>query len=84
MYYELGVVKKFQIPQEVRAGKSQDLLSWMYSRLTHAVAGTEVPVHTQLSSQNSHKTGFMGACREGFVCPDPAEGRNSLSCGTGA
>lgn len=78
MYYELGVVKKFQIPQEVWAGKSWDLLSWVYSRLAHAVAGPGVPVHAQHSSQNSHRTGFVGACREGVVCPEtphPAEGK---------
>lgn len=77
MYYELGVVKKFQIPQEVRAGKSWDLLCCVYSRLAHAVAGTGAPVRAQHSSQNSHGTGFMGVCREGVVYPEaphPAEG----------
>lgn len=74
MYYELGVVKKFQIPQEVGAGNTQGLPSWMGSR--HCMA--EVPMHALHSSWSGRRSGFTGACRERGVRPEPShptEGR---------
>lgn len=64
MYYELGVVKKFQIPQEVGAGNTQGLLSWMASRLAVWLRSLCVPctVHGVARGLGSRGLEGRGAC----------------------
>ena len=64
MYYELGVVKKFQIPQEVGAGNTQGLPSWMASRLAAWLRSPCVPcaAHGAARGLGSRGLAGRGAC----------------------